>query len=151
MSTPAPGPYNPLQAETDQDAATAAMVTVREVPLANLYYRHINESFARNLTILARDYKRHQGRDPSEATLADVHELVVDFEHLAKVVGASIKTVEGGKRLARVQADWLSPSVRDWLQQFYLPLQPYERQRAVSGVCAALDKVLFHPEQTRVM
>lgn len=119
MSTPAPGPYNPLQAETDQDAATAAMVTVREVPLANLYYRHINESFARNLTILARDYKRHQGRDPSEATLADVHELVVDFEHLAKVVGASIKTVEGGKRLARVQADWLSPSVRDWLQQFY--------------------------------
>ncbi len=133
---------NPIHADSNEEAAQRAAKAMSAVATDHPHYSNMNEAFARNFTVLARDYKRHRGRDPNEATLSDVYEFALKFEDLKKVVKASVEKGDDGERVARIDAPWFSAATADWLEQFYLPWQPRDRQHEVSGFVNYLDTLL---------
>ncbi len=141
-SDPEALPMNAIGADSNEEAAQRAADAMGAVATDHPHYSNRNEDFARNFTVLARDYKASRGRDPNEATLLDVRAFARDFEDLKKAVGASIEKGDDGERVARIDAPWLSQDVANWLEQFYLPWSPRDRQHEVGGFLAYLNNLL---------
>lgn len=136
---------NPLFADSNDDAAQRAAKAISAVATESVHYSNMNDAFARNFTVLARDYKRSQGRDPNEATLSDVYDFALDIEYLKKTLRASIEADGDGERIARIEAKWLSRETARWFEKNYLPMRPDDRKRETSGFISYLYNLLSSP------
>ncbi|MDN5697541.1 MAG: hypothetical protein L0G70_06135, partial [Rubrobacter sp.] len=136
---------NPLVADSNDDAAQRAAKAISAVATESVHYSSMNDAFARNFTVLARDYKRFWGRDPNEATLSDVYDFALDIEYLKKTLKASIETDQDGERIARIEAAWLSRETARWFEKSYLSRRPDSRKDEIAGFLGYLYNLLSSP------
>lgn len=130
--------FNPIYAPSNQKAGQKAAAAMKAVATNHPHYSSMNQNLARFFTILARDYKRHQGRDPNEANLLEVRKFIQNFDLLRRTVGA----YEAEDKQIYIEAPWLSEDAAEWIEQSYLRWRPDYRETTTSGFIAYLNNLL---------
>lgn len=130
--------FNPIYAPSNQKAGQKAAAAMKAVATDHPHYSSMNQNLARFFTILARDHRRSQGRDPNEANLNDVKGFVQNFDHLRRTVGA----YEAEDKQTYIDAPWLSADAAEWIEQSYLRWRTDYRETTTSGFVAYLNNLL---------